>query len=362
MIDPRITHAIDHFGPRYTVNGVPYSDFRDVTGSIERWEDWCRAWSERASVHEKMGMAAIAAGCFVSAGEHLNRAAACYHFAKYLFADDPAQMRQAHAKAVTCYTLALPWLDPPGVRVNIPYEGGELAGVLRRPANGVGRPPLVILCNGLDSTKEELDSFQVTFLKRGMATLAVDGPGQGEAEYDFAIRADYEAVITVLIDWAARRDDVDPGRIGVWGLSLGGYYAPRAAAFEKRIRACVGVCGPYDWGALWDRLPGLTKAAFRLRSKSTDDAEARRKAAALTLAGVAGNIECPLLVVGAELDRLCPPEDARRLASEARGPAELLIVPQGNHVAHNRAYCYRPQTADWMARQLGAAPPGAGAP
>ena len=355
MKDPRVALAAAHFGPRYTVNGVPYGDFVDLTSSIERWDDWCRAWSDRGAIHEAMGRQALAERQHLSAGEHLLRATACYHFGKYLFTQDPAQMHAAHMKAVACYTLALPHLDPPGERVLIPYEGKQLAGVLRLPATSAGKPPLVIMCNGLDSTKEELDSFQVTFLRRGMATLAVDGPGQGEAEYDFAIRADYEAVAKILIDWALTRGEIDATRVGIWGLSLGGYYAPRAAAFEKRLKACVAICGPYDWGALWDSVPGLTRDAFRLRSKSADDAEAKRKAAALSLRGVADKITCPLLVVGAGLDRLCPPEDAERLVKEARGPSELLIVPDGDHVAHNRAYAYRPQTADWMARQLGVA-------
>jgi 2,6-dihydroxypseudooxynicotine hydrolase len=350
--DARVTHAIAHFGPRYTVNGVTFSDFMDVTTSIESWDDWCRAWSARGLLHEDRGRKALGDKQFVSAGEHLARAAACYHFGKYLFSQDPVQMRAAHLKSVECYSLALPYLDPPGQRVLIPYEGKQLAGVLRFPANGAKKPPLVIMCNGLDSTKEELDSFQLTFLKRGMAILAVDGPGQGEAEYDFAIRPDYEFVVGKLIDWVSQRDDIDANRIGIWGLSLGGYYAPRAAAFEKRIKACAGVCGPYDWGALWEKLPGLTKDAYILRSKSVSDAEAKKKAAELSLRGVAEKIECPLFIVGAGLDKLCPPEDAERLVNEARGPTELLIVPDGNHVAHNRAYSYRPQTADWMAKQL----------
>ncbi len=352
MTDPRVAHAKSHFGPRYTENGVTFSDFMDVTSSIGSWDDWCRAWSDRALVHETMGRKALSALQHVSAGEHLKRAAACYHFGKYLFTHDVEQMRTAHLKAVECYSLALPYLDPPGERVLIPYEGKSLAGVLRRPSNAADTPPLVIMCNGLDSTKEELDSFQLTFLRRGMATLMVDGPGQGEAEYDFAIRPDYEYVVARLIDWASRRSDIDTKRIGLWGLSLGGYYAPRAAAFEKRIRACIGICGPYDWGALWDDLPELTKSAFRLRSKSTDEADAKRKASELSLKGIGNRIECPLLIVAAGLDRLCPPEDAQRLVSESR-QGELLLIPDGNHVAHNRAYCYRPQTADWMARQLG---------
>lgn len=354
MADARVTHAVAHWAPRYLVNGVVFSDFQEVTGSLDSWDGWCRAWSERAAVHEGLGREALDHRHFLSAGEHLNRAAAYYHFAKYLFVQDPAQMKAAHAKAVECYALALPHLDPPGERVVIPFEGTGLAGVLRRPP-GVERPPLVIMCGGLDSTKEEVDSFQLTFLNRGMATLAFDGPGQGEAEYELPIRADYEAVVGAIIDWVeAGRPDVDAGRIGMWGISLGGYYAPRAAAFEKRVRACVALCGPYDWGALWDTLPELSREVFRFRSKSGSDGEARVKAAALSLAGVAERIECPLFVVGGEFDRLCPPEDAERLAREARGPVELLIVPGGNHVAHNRAYRYRPQTADWMAEQLGA--------
>ncbi len=354
MKDPRVVHSAAHFGPRYTVNGVTFSDFMDVTASIDRWEDWCKAWSARGLVHETMGREALAEKHFVSAGEHLLRAMACYHFGKYLFSDFPDQMRAAHASAVECYTLALPHLDPPGERVLIPYEGKHLAGVFRRPVGAPAKAPLVIMCNGLDSSKEELDSFQLTFLKRGMATLMVDGPGQGEAEYDFAIRPDYEAVVSLLVDWViSNRSDIDADRIGLWGISLGGYYAPRAAAFEKRIKACIAICGPFDWGALWDNLPDLTKGAYRLRSKSKDNAEAKRKSVELSLVGVAEKIECPLFVVGAELDRLCPPEDAKRLAEEANGPTELLIVPGGNHVAHNRFYAYRPQTADWMARQLG---------
>jgi pimeloyl-ACP methyl ester carboxylesterase len=356
--DPRVVHAAAHWGPRLTVNGVAFSDFHDVTASLNHWGEWCGAFSARAKVHEDMGRQALAAGDFVSAGEHLMRASVTYHFAKYLFVQDMAQLRAAHAKAVECLALALPHLDPPGERVLIPYGGKHLAGVLRKPPN-VTRPPIVLMTMGLDSTKEELDTFELTFLRRGMAILAFDGPGQGEAEYDFPIRPDYESVVGPVIDWLEQRDDVDIGRIGIWGISLGGYYAPRAAAFEKRIKACIANCGPYNWGALWEALPPLTKAAYVQRSHSRTEVEAREKAFGLNLEGVAEKITCPTFIIAAGLDRLCPPEDARRLAAEIRGPVELLVVEDGNHVAHNRAYKYRPQSADWMARQLGAAGSGA---
>jgi 2,6-dihydroxypseudooxynicotine hydrolase len=352
--DAKVANAIANWGPRFAVNGVDFSDFKDVTASIERWDQWCSAWSKRAGLHEERGRWALAKKQNVSACEHLLRASVTYHFAKYLFVQDMGQMKAAHAKAVECLTAALPFLDPPGERVLIPYEGKHLVGVLRKPRN-VERPPIVVMTMGLDSTKEELHTFERTFLERGMAILAFDGPGQGEAEYDFPIRPDYENVVGPVTDWLeSKRPDVDVSRIGIWGISLGGYYAPRTVAFEKRIRACIANCGPYNWGALWKNLPELTRAAYTARSHSKSEAEAHEKAYGLSLEGVAEKIECPIFVIGAGLDRLCPPEDARRLAAAVKGPVELLIVEDGNHVAHNRPYSYRPQSADWMARQLNA--------
>ena len=352
MIDERLKHA-GNWLSRFTVNGVAASDFDDVVGSLQRWEDWCRVWSERAAVHEALGREALDRGHSISAAEHLSRAAVTYHFAKYLFVQDMKQMREAHAKAVTCLDLALPHLDPPGERVLIPYEGKQLVGTFRRPKSN-GRPPIVIMTMGLDSTKEELLTFEMNFLDRGMAVLAFDGPGQGEAEYDFPIRYDYENVVGPVIDWLCVRDDVDTSRIGIWGISLGGYYAPRTAAFEKRVKACIANCGPYNWGALWEKLPDLTRQAYIRRSHSASADEAHQKAFQLSLEGVASKIECPLYVIAAGLDKLCPPEDAQRLATEARGPTELHVIADGNHVAHNRFYKYRAQSADWMARQLAA--------
>lgn len=353
MADEYVKHAREHMLARYTVNGVNASDFMDVTRSIERWDDWCTAWSARAAIHEALGRAALADGKHVSAAEHLCRAAVTYHFAKYLFVKDMVQLRAAHEKAVECHTLALPHMDPPGERVLIPYGNTRLAAILRKPREVKRRPPVVLMTMGLDSTKEELMTFETTFLRRGMATLAFDGPGQGEAEYDLPIRHDYENVAAPVIDWVTKREDLDGNRIGIWGISLGGYYGPRTVASEKRIKACISNCGPYDWGALWDKLPDLTRDAFRVRSHSLNDTEARERARLLTLDGMAGRIECPLFVIAGGLDKLCPPEDGKRLATEAKGPVKLLVIEDGNHVAHNRPYRYRPQSADWMAEQLG---------
>jgi pimeloyl-ACP methyl ester carboxylesterase len=349
--DSRVATALGHWAPRFVANGVPLTDFQEVTASIERWEDWCSAWSARAAIHETMGRKALDDGYELSAGEHLTTAGVCYHFAKFLFVNDIDQMRAAHMKAVECRRLALPFLQPAGERVMIPYEGSMLAGILRRPA-GTDRPPVVVMAMGLDSSKEEMDSYERLFLARGLATLTFDGPGQGEGEYEFAIRPDYEAPVGAVLDWLELRDDIDAARAGLWGVSLGGYYAPRAAAFEKRLKACIALSGPYSWGAVWDNLPDLTRAAFTARSKSATEDAARDVANRMSLEGVAERIECPLFVLAGKLDRLVPYIDAERLAAEASGPVELLVVEDGNHIANNRTYRYRLQSADWMADQL----------
>ena len=354
-MDPRIASAIAHWGPRFVANGVALTDFEEVTGSLKTWDDWCGAWSARAAVHEEMGREALARGKLLSAGEHLQRAGVYYHFAKFLFVHDVEQMRAAHIKAVACRALALAHLDPPGERVEIPYEGKALYGILRKP-NGIERPPVMIMICGLDSAKEETEAYERPFLERGMAVLVFDGPGQGEGEYDFAIRGDYEVPARAVVDYATGREDLDAGRIGLWGVSLGGYYAPRAAAFDGRIKACIALAGPFDWGEAWNGLPELTREAFRVRSHSSTLQEAERHAATLSLKDVAHRIACPMFIVTGKLDRVIPWQHAERLARAVKGAAELMPIEDGNHVANNRGYRWRLQSADWMAERLGVAP------
>ncbi|MBA2964436.1 MULTISPECIES: alpha/beta hydrolase family protein [Ramlibacter] len=351
--DPRVVSAIAHWAPRFVSNGVLLADFQEVTAGIGRWEDWCAAWCRRAALHEGLGHEALEQGWRLSAGEHLSRAAVYYHFAKFVFVVDVEQMQAAHRKAVACKQLAAPLLRPPARRVEIPYQDGTLAGLLRLPP-GATRAPLVIMVPGLDSAKEEMEAYELPYLARGMATLLVDGPGQGEAEYRWPIRGDYEVPVKAMVDWAERQPQVDPERIALWGVSLGGYYAPRAAAFEKRLKACIGLAGPYDFAANWEQLPELTRETFRVRSHLATEAQAREHARTLTLdGGIAASIECPLFLVTGKLDRLIPWEDTQRLAREASGPVELLVVEDGNHIANNRPYRWRSRTADWMAQQLG---------
>ena len=347
MKDPRVGSAIAHWAPRFVSNGVMLADFEEVTASIERWEDWCKAWSARAKIHEDLGRDSLEKGNRLTAGEHLVRAAMYYHFAKFVFVQAPEEMRAAHRKAVECYAAALPLMRPPGERVSI----GPYVGVLRKPPPG--RCPVLIMLPGLDSTKEELHAYEEPFLARGIAVLALDGPGQGEAEYEIPICGDYERAAAVVVDWVEKRTDLDANRVAIWGVSLGGYYAPRAAAFEKRLRACIALSGPFDWAEIWEALPELTRETFRVRSHLPSQEEARRRAADLTLKSCANRIECPLFVVAGRQDRIVPAAHAERLAKAASGPVELLMVEDGGHNANNRPYRYRSASADWLAAQFG---------
>jgi dipeptidyl aminopeptidase/acylaminoacyl peptidase len=351
MADRLVAAAIDHWAPRFIANGVDPGDFARVTAQISDWSEWCAAWCLAAAEHEELGRQALDDGRETSGGAHLAQAAVYYHFAKFLFVQDMSQLRAAHAAAVRCLTDALPYLHPPGERVAIPFDGGMLAGLLRRPGGG-GTPGTVLLISGLDSAKEELRATEELFLDRGLATLAVDGPGQGEAEYAMAIRPDWEVPGRAIIDAASRLPGLDPARIGVWGVSLGGYYAARVASGDRRVRACVTLSGPFSFGAGWDQLPDLSREAFRVRSKAATAKEARLRADELTMAGRAGLLTCPLLIVAGQQDRIVPCRQARQLADEAGGPAELLLLADGNHGCANLPRQHRPYTADWMARQL----------
>jgi len=157
-----------------------------------------------------------------------------------------------------------------------------------------------------------------------------------------------------VFDFLATRSDIDNARAGIWGVSLGGYYAPRAAAFERRIRACVALSGPFQRSADFTGRPQMNVEAFRVRSKSANLEEAGKVAVRFSLAECAKNISCPIYIVAGTKDRLTPHAEGEKLAASVSGPCVLSVIEGGNHVVNNLWYRYRDQTADWMAAQLGA--------
>jgi len=350
MPDPRVQTAIEHWMPRFVAQGVDVNDFLRTTARIERWEQWLGAWCEVGDMHWELAREAEARGHGRTAGEAYVRAALCYHFAQFLWLVDPERRRAAHRQAIDALYAAHRHLDPEAERIEIPWEGARLVGNLRKPPHAA-RPPLVVLLPGLDSAKEEFFWWEEVFRSRGMATFSLDGPGQGEAREHTVIRPDYEVAVRAALDALAGRADLDPERVGVVGVSLGGYYALRSAAFEPRIRAVAAIGGPYDFGACWDGLPALTKEAFLHHAGARDEAEGRRRAAELTLRGVLHRVRQPALVVFGKQDRLIPWTQAEQTAAELPN-GTLVMYPEGNHVCNNIPYKYRPLVADWMKEQL----------
>ena len=350
MQDARVQAAIDHWASRLIANGVDFNDFRRVTGSLERWDDWLGAWTHTADGHREQAERAREAGHGLSAGEAFLRAAVAYHFAKFVWVVDVERNRAATEQAVAALTAAHQHLDPSFERVEAPLDGASIVGNLRRPS-GAEHPPLVVLIPGLDSTKEEFFHWENVFLARGMATLSMDGPGQGESSFALDIRPDYEVAVAAMLDAVAGRRDVDLERVGAAGVSMGGYYAPRAAAFEPRIKAVAGISGPYDMSANWDDLPSLTRETLQHHSGAASEEDARSRAAELNLSGVAERITQPALVITGKLDRLIPWEDTKRIADEIPG-AEWVLYEDGTHVCNNLPFRYRPLVGDWMADRL----------
>ena len=173
------------------------------------------------------------------------RAGIAFHFGKSLAVEDDARYRDLTVRSVEAVAGGLHQMDPTFERIEVPFAGHRVVGNLRRPA-GVERPPLALLIPGTESVKEEFPQWEEDFLSRGMATLTMDGPGQGEVGFELRIRHDYERPVAALLDALDGRDDLDLTRIAAAGVSLGGYYAIRAAAFEPRHRRGAGQLRPVE--------------------------------------------------------------------------------------------------------------------
>ena len=258
--------------------------------------------------------------------------------------------------------------DPRTSRVAVPYQGTTLPAYFTRADAAVSGPaPVMILWNGLDSTKEHqyLSGFGAELAARGISTLMVDCPGSGEALRlgGLTARVDTEAWAAVCVDYLLGRDDIDPARIGLAGWSLGGYYAPRAAAFEKRLALVVAWGANHDWGAVQRRrleregerpVPHYWGHVLWVWGHQDLD-EFIEFADAVNLDGVVERITVPFLICHGEHDRQIPvayahrsyeqavasPRRELRIFNRDEGGAEHIGL---DHLPHVAAYI-----ADWVA-------------
>ena len=287
---------------------------------------------------------------------------------------DPQKV-QTYQQGLTAFKKAMPLQKEPVEWVEIPFQGKSLPALFSK-APGQDRGPCMVHFDGFDWLKEFSYLLSAEeFRRRGISLLIVDHPGVGEALRlrNMPSGPDTEVPAGASVDYLETRTDVDPDRIGIMALSLGGYYAPRAAAFEKRFKCCVA------WGAIWDygeicrpRLVGkgteLSVADWAdqfmwVFGKKTLE-EAAEIANQFTLKGVADKITCPLLVVHGENDRQVPVSHAKRTIEAAvNSPDRKLKIfkPEEGGAEHCQvddqavAVDYM---ADWVAGILGGDPKG----
>src|SRR5271154_1996265 len=167
---------------------------------------------------------------------------------------DPSRFLPAWELLYNCWLDSLALFDPPIEAVKIPYENTELHGFFLRGTSNSPRRPLLILVNGSDgSLLDMLLQGGAGALARGYDFLTFDGPGQGYAlwKQKLYFRPDWEKVISPVVDYALSRPEVDPKRIALQGISQGGYWVPRAVAFEKRIAAAIADPGVMDVSTAW---------------------------------------------------------------------------------------------------------------
>jgi dipeptidyl aminopeptidase/acylaminoacyl peptidase len=185
-----------------------------------------------------------------------------------------------------------------------------------------------------------------------VATLSIEGPGQGEGANGAPFRdAAYADAMRAVGGAISRMHGVDPSRVVVLGTSFGGYLALRHAALIPGLRGVVDIAGPYDLQA-FESLQEVTREGFREFVGAADLDEARGLLASVNLDGVLEDLRAPVLVVHGEQDRIIPVEHARRIVAALGDRVTARLEPTGNHSCNNVAAVVRPAVADWVADRL----------
>jgi dienelactone hydrolase len=311
-------------------------------------------------------------GRLLSAGAKFRRAAVYYATAERMHAPRAADREALYKKMLATFDKFVAHSGEPVERVDIPYQGRRLAALLVK-ARSAGEPaPCMVHFDGFDAFKEilYLNGMAEALGRRGISTLIVDQPGVGEALRVDGITVEPRAELpaAACVDYLEKRAEIDSSRIGMMALSMGGYYAPRAAAFEPRFKACVAWGGNYDWGAVqrmryensragkpiphfWEHLQ------WALGQTSVEDA--LRFADQINLRGILHRIACPVLITHGESDRQIPLKYAQMTYDDCVNSShrELKIHTReevaAEHCSVDNGAVAIDYMADWIAEQLG---------
>jgi hypothetical protein len=235
------------------------ADAGEVLSTVERiregdFESWYGEWCATAERLERSAGECAASGNDVSARQAYLRAS-CYYAASLSMidgTDDPSRRVPTWKKHMDCFDAFCARLSPPAEKIEIPYESTPMPGYLFKPDDSAGPFATVIFNNGSDGPTVAMWSSGVAAaLQRGYAALVFDGPGQNAMLWlhEVPFRPDWEKVITPVVDFLVAREDVDPARIALSGISQGGYWVLRALAFEHRIAAGIADPGVIDVSA-----------------------------------------------------------------------------------------------------------------
>jgi len=335
---------------QFTNAGVSAEDLEKVLGRITGLTSWADEWESLGRAHEQAGRDALALERRDDAARRFLAAAAAYNFAQYVIFLDIERKRVLHEECVRAYRRAAPLFQPPATPFEVVFRRRPMKGYLRVPP-GRRPAPVVVLFHGTNAVKEELHWWSEALLERGIATIIFDGPGLGQTFHRMSMVAEPRPVGVAILNQIETRPELDPGAVAFMGMSLGGYLAIRMATHERRIKAAAAVSPPFSADIYWN----VTLASMRRELASLyeiTEAEMGGSIDKITLAGVLGDLRCPLMLAGGGHDLITPGSEAWRIFEGARCERELVFYPRGAHDCFNVLADLRPRMVGWLSRQL----------
>ncbi len=346
-----------HWYTRFLICGVDLERIRRVVARIKNWYEWCSEWSKEGESVENLAHAFLSKGNTYTARWLFHEAAGCFHIGEHFFYIDHRQKNESQEKVRVNYRKALDLYDDEKkpVRIEIPFRKTVIPGYLRIAEQR--KSPLILLINGMDNLKEVENHYWGNLLSdAGFNVFTFDGPGQGEMWKNMKFISDYEKAVTAIIDWFNENDkyNINLARIGTVGFSLGGYLAPRAAAFDKRICCAVGNGGPAHLRGFSNEMkanPILLKGLPYLTGTKTYKESLEQLHIDIK---TAPRLDRPLLIFHSGKDRLIPNgrEHADYFMEWAVGEKELKYYPDGEHICANYLDEVLPYTIDWLRKHL----------
>lgn len=330
---------------------------------MKQWAAYGDKLIELAAEDEAKGRA-------FSASNKLERASLYLLVAERMQGHGAPGRKETYAKALDAFERSAKLGKINRERVEVPLANGTMPALYTR-AEGPGPHPVVVYCNGLDSCKELLywSRLPEALARRGVSTLCVDQPGSGEALRLQGLPVDphSENWASKAVDLLEQQPDVDPKRIGMTGISLGGHFAPRAVAYEPRFASGAVWGANHNWREVQDKrmkregenpVPHYWAHVMWAFGAETMD-EFLEKSTDMNLNGHMASIKVPFLVTHGAQDRQISVSYADdlydQLINSPRREKVIFTAREGGveHVgADNMAYG-RDLIADWFAETLG---------